>query len=216
MGTRVVYLEELNKLNRRVIKMGSILETSIDMMMKNLVELREDVAHNIIARDDQIDELEIQIEKECVEIVAKQQPVASDLRRITSIIKLVTDIERMADHCGDISEYILRLSVQERIDPPKNLFLMAEAMKGMANGVILSFVNQDAEAANAVVVQDDVVDGFFHQLMNELSTMMQGNPAIVPQCIEYLMITKYLERMADHAANIAKWVGFLVTGELDG
>ena len=216
MGTRVVYLEELNKLNRRVIKMGSILETSIDMMLKNLVELREDVAHNIIARDDQIDELEIQIEKECVEIVAKQQPVASDLRRITSIIKLVTDIERMADHCADISEYILRLSVQERIETPKNLLLMAEAMKGMANGVILSFVNQDAQAANAVVVQDDVVDGFFHQLMNELCVMMQSNPAIVPQCMEYLMITKYLERMADHAANIAKWVGFLVTGELEG
>lgn len=216
MATRTVYLEELNKLNRHVIKMGAILETSINMTLKNLVELREDVAHNVIARDDQIDNLELQVEKECIEIIAKQQPVASDLRRITSIIKLVTDIERMADHCGDISEYILRLCVQERIEPPKNLFLMGEAMKGMANAVILSYVNQDADAAKAVIHQDDVVDGFFHQLMNELSVMMQNNPAIVPQCMEYLMITKYLERMADHSANIAKWVGFLVTGELEG
>lgn len=216
MATRSVYLEELDKLNRHVIKMGSILETSISMTLKNLVELREDVAHNIIERDDQIDELELLVERECIEIIAKQQPVASDLRRITSIIKLVTDIERIADHCSDISEYVLRLHVQERIEPPKNLFLMGEAMKGMANGVIMSYINYDAAAAKAVVHQDDIVDGFFHQLMNELSAMMQDNPAIVPQCMEYLMITKYLERMADHSANIAKWVGFLVTGELEG
>ena len=216
MGTRAVYLEELNKLNRHVIKMGTILETSINMTLKNLTELRDDVAHNIISRDDQIDDLEVNIEKECIDLIAKQQPVASDLRRITSIMKLVTDIERIADHCSDISEYVLRLCVQERITPPKNLFLMAEAMRGMANGVIMSFVNQDEEAARAVADQDDIVDGFFHQLLNELSEMMQEKPEIIPQCMEYLMITKYLERMADHSANIAKWIGFIVTGELEG
>lgn len=216
MATRNVYMQELDKLNRHVIKMGSILETSIQMTLKNLVELKADVAHNIIERDDQIDELELLVEKECIDIIAKQQPVASDLRKITSIIKLVTDIERIADHCGDISEYILRLSVQERIEPPKNLFLMGEAMKGMTSSVIMSYINQDAKAAKAVIHQDDVVDGFFHQLMNELCGMMQENPAIIPQCMEYLMITKYLERMADHSSNIAKWVGFLVTGDLEG
>ncbi|MDO4555441.1 MAG: phosphate signaling complex protein PhoU [Lachnospiraceae bacterium] len=216
MGTRVVYLEELDKLNRQVIKMGTILETSINMTLKNLTELRDDVAHNIISRDDQIDDLELSIEKECIDLIAKQQPVATDLRKITSILKLITDIERIADHCADISEYVLRLSVQERMDPPKNLFLMAEAMKGMANGVIMSFVNQDGQAARAVADQDDIVDGFFHQLLHELGDIMEENPALIPQCIEYLMITKYLERMADHSANIAKWVGFIVTGELEG
>lgn len=214
MGTRVVYQEELDKLNRNVIMMGTILETSIQMTLTNLTELRDDVAHNIISRDDQIDDLELLVEKECIELIAKQQPVASDLRSIASIMKLVTDIERMADHCADISEYTLRLCVQKRIDPPKNLFLMAEAMKGMANSVILSFVNQDAEEARKVVEQDDIVDGFFHQLIDELAKMMEARPSVIPQCIEYLMITKYLERMADHAANIAKWIGFIVTGEL--
>lgn len=214
MGTRVVYQEELDKLNRNVIMMGTILETSIQMTLTNLTELRDDVAHNIISRDDQIDDLELLVEKECIELIAKQQPVASDLRSVASIMKLVTDIERMADHCADISEYTLRLCVQKRIDPPKNLFLMAEAMKGMANSVILSFVNQDAEEARKVVEQDDIVDGFFHQLIDELAKMMEARPSVIPQCIEYLMITKYLERMADHAANIAKWIGFIVTGKL--
>lgn len=214
MGTRVVYQEELDKLNRNVIRMGTILETSIRMTLTNLTELRDDVAHNIISRDDQIDDLELLVEKECIELIAKQQPVASDLRRIASIMKLVTDLERMADHCADISEYTLRLCVQKKIDPPKNLFLMAEAMKGMANSVILSFVNQDVEEARKVVDQDDIVDGFFHQLLDELAKMMEARPSVIPQCIEYLMITKYLERMADHAANIAKWIRFIVTGEL--
>lgn len=216
MGTRIVYLEELDKLNRQVIKMGTILETSINMTLKNLEELRDDVAHNIMSRDDQIDELELQIEKECIDLIAKQQPVASDLRRITSIMKLVTDLERIADHCSDISSYILRLCVQERIDPPKNLFFMGQAMKGMVNDVIMAFVNQDAQGARKVVEQDDVVDGFFQQLVNELSGIMEARPSIIPQCIEYLMITKYLERMADHSANIAKWVDFIVTGNLEG
>ena len=174
MGTRVVYQEELDKLNRNVIMMGTILETSIQMTLTNLTELRDDVAHNIISRDDQIDDLELLVEKECIELIAKQQPVASDLRSVASIMKLVTDIERMADHCADISEYTLRLCVQKRIDPPKNLFLMAEAMKGMANSVILSFVNQDAEEARRVVEQDDIVDGFFHQLIDELAKMMEN------------------------------------------
>lgn len=216
MGTRIAYLEELDKLNRHVIKMGTILETSIDMTIKNLKELRDDVAENIIARDDQIDDLELMIEKECIELVAKQQPVATDLRRVTSIIKLVTDLERIGDHCGDISEYALRLCKQERMDPPENLFLMAEAMKGMVNGVIISFVNQDAEAAREVMEQDDIVDKYFGQLMDELAAMMQENPAIVSQCIEYLLIAKYLERMSDHSTNIAKWITFIVTGELEG
>lgn len=216
MGTRIAYLEELDKLNRHVIKMGTILETSIDMTIKNLTELRDDVAENIIERDEQIDELELLIEKECIDLVAKQQPVATDLRRVTSIIKLVTDLERIADHCGDISEYTLRLCEQERVEAPESLFLMADAMKGMANGVIISFVNLDAVAAGEVIEQDDIVDGFFNQLLEELAAMMQENPAIVPQCIEYLMIAKYLERMADHSTNIAKWITFIVTGELEG
>lgn len=215
MGTRIAYLEELDKLNRHVIKMGTILENSIHMTLKNLTELREDVAQNIIERDDEIDELELSIEKECIDLVAKQQPVATDLRRITSIIKLVTDLERIGDHCGDISEYVLRLCRQERVEAPKSLFLMAEAMKGMANGVIISFINLDAEAAREVLEQDDTVDGFFQQLLEELCEMMQNNSDIVPQCMEYLMIAKYLERMADHATNIAKWIGFIVTGELE-
>lgn len=215
MGTRVVYQKELERLNRQVVKMGTILETSIQMTIKNLSELKDDVAYNIISRDDQIDDLELYVEKECVDLIARQQPVATDLRKITSIMKLVTDIERMADHCGDISTYVLRLFVQDRIDPPKNLFLMAEAMRGMANGVIMSFVNEDALQAKKVVEQDDVVDGFFHQLLDELAGMMEKRPSMIPQCIEYLLITKYLERMADHAANIAKWVCFIVTGELE-
>ncbi len=211
---RQSFISQLDELNNHVIKMGSILELSMDEMIVALENLDLELAKTIIARDDEIDGLEQQIERESIMIIAKQQPLATDLRKITSIMKIVTDIERIADQCADISEYILKLRKLPKIDAPKALHHMIGAMKQMVIGTIDSFVANDFEKANQVIKADDEVDEYFNILLDELTEMMQQDPNVVPQCVCYLMIVKYLERMADHATNIAEWITFIITGDL--
>lgn len=212
--TRQVFIQELEELNSNVIKMGSILERSLNDMIMALDNIDIDLAKKIIERDDEIDLLEQHIERECITIIAKQQPLASDLRKVTSIMKIITDIERIADHCADISEYILALNKKPAIKAPKHLADMIHAMKGMVIETIDSFVTADLEKASSVMIADDVVDNYFEQISGVLIEMMQDNKDIIPQCVSYLMIIKYLERMADHATNIAGWIKFIVTGDL--
>lgn len=214
MGTRTVFLEELENLNNDVIKMGTMLETSIALMVQAMESRSASMARNVMTRDDQIDDMQISIEQECVSLIAKQQPIATDLREVTSIMKLVTDVERIADHCFDISEYLLDLFEKKPMDEPKDLRGMIEAMRQMATDIIVSYVRRDVELAKKVHDQDDVVDAYFASIRAELTEKMQREPDFIPQCVDYLMIIKYLERMADHSANIARWIQFIVTGEL--
>lgn len=211
---RQTFLAQLEELNNDVIKMGSILELSMNEMIGVLGDKDIEKAKKIIDRDDEIDMLEQQIEKECINIIAKQQPLASDLRKITSIMKIITDIERIADQCADISEYIIKLNKYPQMEPPKSLGHMIEAMKKMVINTIDSFVEADIEKAKSVIEADDEVDTAFEKITDELSLTMQRSPELVPQCICYLMIIKYLERMADHATNIAEWITYIVTGNL--
>jgi phosphate transport system protein len=208
------FIAQLEELNQHVIKMGSILELSTNEMIKSLDSLDIDKALKIIDRDDEIDLLEQHIERECINILAKQQPLASDLRKITSIMKIITDIERIADQCSDISEYIIKLNKMPKIKAPLYLYEMISAMKKMVIDTIDSFVEGDLEKAAGVIPADDVVDDYFEKITEELSKMMQSDSKVVPQCICYLMIIKYLERMADHATNIAEWITFIKTGDL--
>lgn len=212
--TRQVFIQELEELHNNVIKMGSIVEQSTNDMILALDNIDGELAKKIIIRDDEIDLLEQQIERDCINIIAKQQPIASDLRKVTSIMKIITDIERMADHCADISEYIISLNKKPKAKAPENLSNMIMAMKKMVIDTIDSFVSADLEKANKVITSDDIVDNYFNEIRDDLIIMMQENKDIVPQCVDYLMIIKYLERMADHATNIAEWITFIVTGDL--
>ncbi|BCJ97656.1 phosphate signaling complex protein PhoU [Anaerocolumna chitinilytica] len=211
---RQTFLAQLEELNNDVIKMGSILELSMNEMIGVIHDKDVEKAKKIIDRDDEIDLLEQQIEKECINIIAKQQPLASDLRKITSIMKIITDIERIADQCADISEYVIKLNKYPQMEAPKSLESMIEAMKKMVINTIDSFVEGDVEKAKSVIEADDEVDGDFEKITDELSFTMQNKPELVPQCICYLMMIKYLERMADHATNIAEWITYIVTGNL--
>lgn len=212
--TRQLFTQQLEELNQDVIKMGSILECSLNEMIAALGNLDAALAKKIIARDDEIDLLEQHIERECINLIAKQQPIATDLRKVTSVMKIITDIERIADHCSDISEYILSIHKMSPVKAPAYLDRMIEAMKRMVTGIIDSFVNNDLDKASQVIISDDEVDDLFEQISLELIQMMQENKDTIPQYVAYLMIIKYLERMADHATNIAGWIKFIVTGEL--
>ena len=211
---RKQFINQLNELNQSVIKMGSIIELSTNEMTEALDTLDVDMAKTIIERDDEVDLLEQQIERECINIIAQQQPLATDLREVTSIMKIVTDIERIADQCADISEYIIKLNKLAVVEEPVRLEPMIEAMKMMVVDVIDSFVEKDLEKADHVIATDDGVDKHFKKIKKDLAKIVKKDPNTVEQVICYLMIAKYIERMADHATNIAEWVKFIVTGVL--
>lgn len=211
---RKQFITQLNELNQNVIKMGSIIELSINEVIEAFNTLDIDKANKIISRDKEIDLLEQEIERECINLIAKQQPLARDLREITSIMKIITDIERMADQCADISEYIIRLSKLPDIQEPVKLDEMIGAMKDMVVNTIDAFVKKDLDQARNVIKEDDVVDKYFDNISKDLMVMMKSNPNIIEQGMHYLMIIKYIERMADHSTNIAEWIKFIVTGKL--
>lgn len=212
--TRHLFMQELRELNQNVIRMGSLLEKSINDVIVALEKLDATLAAEIINNDDAIDDLEHQIERECIAMIAKQQPLATDLRKVTSIMKIVTDVERIADHCADISEYIIVLTKQSNVIAPKNLKEMVNVMKSMVIETIDSFVEVDGAKANQVIAKDDIVDNYFTSICNELTEIMQGNKEAIPACVSYLMIIKYLERMADHATNIAEWIEYIISGTM--
>lgn len=211
---RKQFVNQLNEINQSVIKMGSIIELSTNEMIEALDTLDVGKAKEIIKRDDEVDLLEQQIEKECINIIAQQQPVATDLRQVTSTMKIITDIERIADQCADISEYIIILSKLPRMTEPVKLEPMINVMRGMVVDVIDAFVEKDLEKCEEVLKSDDKVDEYFEKIKTELAEKMKENPDMIEQGICYLMIIKYIERMADHATNIAEWIKYIVTGVL--
>ena len=214
MVMRKQFVNQLKELSKNVIKMGSIIELSTNEMIEALETFNTVKAQAIIDRDMEVNLLEEQIERECINIIAQQQPLATDLREVTSIMKMVTDIERIADQCADISEYIIQLSKLPRIEEPVRLEAMIDTTKDMVIDVIDAFVEKDLEKCEQVIKTDDVVDKHFNKIKDDLASMMRKNPEMVEQGICYIMIIKYLERMADHSTNIAEWIKFIVTGVL--
>lgn len=213
MPMRVEYEKKLNELHRNVVRMGAIIEKSIDDMIQALFDQDVELAKEVIKRDDIVDELERVIEEDCILLIARQQPIASDLRDIASILKIITDLERIADHCEDISVYAIKLSEADYVKPLKDIPVMAEKVKAMVKAVIDSCVRKDLELAEAVYTMDDEIDDLFHAIVAELQTCMAKDPSVIKQCTDFIFIVKYLERMADHATNISGWISYNVTGK---
>lgn len=212
--TRTKYVEELNRLLNNVRIMGVNLEDTLDQVIVNLQDRNPDIAQKIIADDDIFDNKELEIERTCFDLVLTQTPVATDWREIASCLKLVGDLERIADHCSDISQYTLRLLEREFVPMPESFKDMLEVMRSMVYDSITAISENDVELAQRVIATDDRVDQLFHKLRQELTELMQRNPQHVPQYVDYLMIAKYVERIADHSTNIAEWVLYVVKNEL--
>lgn len=212
--TREKFQQDLAKLLNSVRIMGTNLEDTLDKVIKNLAEKDVSVAEAIIGADDNFDNSEVDIEKQCLELVLIQTPVAGNWREIASCLKLVGDMERIADHCSDISQYTLRLAKRDNVPLPDNFMKMLGVMREMVYDAITAISENDVELAKKVIATDDVVDKYFHEMRQELTSMMQKYPQYVPQYVDYLMISKYVERIADHSTNIAQWVLFVVKNEL--
>ena len=194
--------------------MGVNLEEALDKVIDNLENKDVALAQAIIGGDDDFDNSEVDIERQCLELVLTQTPVATDWREIASCLKLVGDMERIADHCSDISQYTLRLAEKDPVPMPENFMAMLKVMRQMVYYSITAISENDVELAQKVMTTDDEVDTYFREMRQDLTSLMQQYPQLVPQYVDYLMIAKYVERIADHATNIAQWVLFVVNNEL--
>ena len=212
--TRTKFQEELQLLLNSVRVMGVNLEDTLDQVIANLEEKNTEVAQQIINGDDKFDSDEVKIEKQCLELVLTQTPVATDWREIASCLKLVGDMERIADHCSDISQYTLKLEEKPAVELPENFKDMLQVMRQMVYDSITAISENDVELAQKVMATDDTVDEYFADMRRQLTGVMMQQPQQVPQYVDYLMIAKYVERIADHATNIAQWVLFVVKNEL--
>ena len=208
------FTEQMNLLLSSVRVMGVNLEEAMDKVIDNLENKDVALAQAIIGGDDDFDNSEVDIERQCLELVLTQTPVATDWREIASCLKLVGDMERIADHCSDISQYTLRLAEKDPVPMPENFMAMLKVMRQMVYDSITAISENDVELAQKVMTTDDEVDTYFREMRQDLTSLMQQYPQLVPQYVDYLMIAKYVERIADHATNIAQWVLFVVNNEL--
>ena len=208
------FAEQMALLLSSVRVMGVNLEEALDKVIDNLENKDVALAQAIIGGDDDFDNSEVDIERQCLELVLTQTPVATDWREIASCLKLVGDMERIADHCSDISQYTLRLAEKDPVPMPEDFMAMLKVMRQMVYDSITAISENDVELAQKVMTTDDEVDTYFRQMRQDLTSLMQQYPQLVPQYVDYLMIAKYVERIADHATNIAQWVLFVVNNEL--
>ena len=204
---------QLSTLNDELIEMGSMIEKSIETAIKALVNQDVDLARHAIEADEEIDRQERIIEDLCLKLLLQQQPVAKDLRLISSALKMITDMERIGDHASDISEITIALADQPYIKKLEHIQQMAKETMIMLVGSIEAFVDKDLEKANEVIKRDDVVDDLFDKVKKELIQMIHENADKGEQADDLLMVAKYMERIGDHATNISEWVIFSITGE---
>lgn len=215
MAERVEFQRELDMLHRDLTRMGAIIEKSMEDMIEALITHDPVLAREIIDRDDEINEMELKIEKQCILLIARQQPIASDLRDITGVLKIITDLERIGDHCADISEYTIQLANESYVRDLFRIPEMVDKVKRMVQDAIQSSVKKDIALARDVCKRDDEVDQYFYLIIDELVETMKEKPDKIKQCKDFIFIVKYLERMGDHATNIAEWVIYAVTGKHD-
>ena len=204
--------EQLEELNTQLIEMGALAEHAIQSAAQAL--LHQDVAEARQAKrvDSEIDEQERTIESICMKLLLHQQPVASDLRLISAALKMITDMERIGDQAGDIAELVTFMAGEPYIKKLEHLPQMAAATQRMLTQAIDAFVRRDLALAQQVMEMDDIVDGLFEEMKSELILLLQKDTANASQCIDFLMIAKYYERIGDHAVNIAEWVEYAITG----
>lgn len=214
MAQRVTYQQELKELHDKMIRMGSQVEDAIHTAINSLIDLNEDLANQVIEKDDDIDELEHMINQECIMLIARQQPVARDLREISSDMKLITDLERMADHAEDIAEHVIAIvELDYKMTVPHDVVLLANQTQKMIHAVLDAYVSQNLEQAKQVVLMDSKIDELYANLKTYLVKQMRLDSDSVEGLVELLLICKHLERIGDHAENVAEWIVYYIEGE---
>jgi phosphate transport system protein len=207
------YENELRTLREQILLMGAKVEDMLRASMRALVERDTELAQSTITEDHQVNRMEVETDELCLRILARRQPVASDLRFITIALKLVTDMERIGDLVVNACERVVELNREEPLAPSRTIPHMAEAVEGHLREALDAFVHGDAVRAQRVIERDVVVDDYYAQLFRELLTYMMENPRNIYRATRLQSIAKYLERIGDHTTNLAEMVIFMVKGK---
>lgn len=212
---RPIFDEQLHLLNTELITVGALCENAIALSAKALMEGNPAPAKEVLELSAGIDRKEREIENLCLKLILQQQPVATDLRIVSSALKMVTDMERIGNQSADIAEIITMANIRVA-DETREVHEMSAAVIKMVTDSIDAFVKKDAQMAKAVIAYDDIVDSFFNRIKKMLIERFSKPETDGEYAIDLLMIAKYLERIGDHAVNIAKWVLFSLTGNKEG
>lgn len=213
--SRLLFDRSLRKLKDDLRSLGEMVG---EIFKKSIVMLENkdvDIAKAIMSGDGQVNSLEHSIEQSCMFLIARQQPVAGDLRRITATLKSITDMERIADQCSDIAEIVLRLhNSPQQIDllPLEKVIAMFQAAHDMYIHALHSLLEGDVEEAQLVCATDDVVDTYYRELVTEISTIMVENTSVIHDAVDAILVIKYIERLGDHSTNIAEWAIYCAQG----
>ena len=204
--------QQLEKLNVELVTMGALCEDALTYAIRALFDRESDMAERAEEAEKQIDQMEREIESICMRLLLQQQPVARDLRVISSALKMIGDMERIGDQAADIAEIVKYLK-EDDVPNLRHLREMSDFAAGMVTASINSFVRQDLDLAKKVILDDDVVDGYFEKVKEALIGLIAEGDRDGAFLLDILMIAKYIERIGDHATNIAEWVVYSITGE---
>ncbi len=197
-----------------LLRMGAMVEDSIAQSIRALLERDTILAEEVIAHDDEIDRMEVEIDQRTIELIAKMQPAATDLRFVATIMKITPELERIADLAQDVCERVMELNREPQLKPVVQLPQLAEIAQKMVREALDSFVRGDADLARSVIRQDDIADALTEDSFRALLTYMLENPRNISPAIRLTFIGKYFERMADGATNICEMVVYLVEGKM--
>ena len=206
--------EELEALKQTLLAMGGLVEDQIRRVMRALLERDDALAQEVIDRDQQVNAYDVEVDEKCVELLALHQPAAGDLRFITTAMKIVTDLERIGDQAVNIAQRALELNSEPQLKPYIDLPRMAELAQTMVKESLDAFVARDTGLARRVCGEDAAVDALNHQIFRELLTFTMADPTTIPRAIRLILIARFLERVADHATNIAEMVIYLVESRM--
>ena len=204
--------QQLEKLNVELVTMGALCEDALTYAIRALFDRESDMAERAEEAEKQIDQMEREIESICMRLLLQQQPVARDLRVISSALKMIGDMERIGDQAADIAEIVKYLK-EDDVPNLRHLREMSDFAAGMVTASINSFVRQDLDLAKKVILDDDVVDGYFEKVKETLIGLIADGDKDGAFLLDLLMIAKYIERIGDHATNIAEWVVYSIPGQ---
>ncbi|MBM7615013.1 phosphate signaling complex protein PhoU [Alkaliphilus hydrothermalis] len=207
------FIKQLDELNIKLLKMGAMVQEVIEVAVESLTKQDLELARKVYELDDEIDKIELEIEMECMNLIALQQPMAKDLRVIGTILKIITDLERMGDHAVNIAKVTLEIGEEPFVKPLIDIPKMAKLAQTMVKKSLDAFMKTDVELATEVANDDEAVDQLYEKIYTELINKMIEQKNIVKQATNLIFIGRFLERIADHATNIGERVIFIATGE---
>ena len=214
MSTRTQYEADLAALKGSLAKMSQLSADAVEDALEALCTADAEEAKGIIKGDTEVNRMERDIEHRCMTLLLRQQPVASDLRKVSTALKMVTDVERIGDQASDIAELVLHLHAKstDAVGVLEDILKMGDDVLKMVKRSIAAYVQVDLAVAAEVIAHDDVIDAAFRRISSEIAQYIAAHPTEAETALDLFMVTKYLERLGDHAVNVAEWVEFLKTG----